>query len=71
MAACTGQQRNIVAHALITVGTAQVEYLDPPGGRKAWVGQVGARRHDLDSGDFQRPVMWFVNNEKDRHIGCF
>jgi hypothetical protein len=61
------QQGNVVASALIAIGTAEVEDL---GGGKIEIlriGEIGPRRHHGHSGDFLRPVLAIVDDEENVH----
>ena len=67
VAARLGQQRDVVAQALVAIGAAQVEYLDRAPLAIGGIGQVGARRHDADAGNVERPVARVVDDDEDAH----
>ncbi len=62
-----GQQRDVVAEALVAVGLAQVEDLDAAVFAVGRIGEIGSRRNHAHAGNLERPVVGIANDDEDAH----
>jgi hypothetical protein len=62
-----GQQADIIADALVTVGATDVEHLGSLEPGKRVVRQIGAGRHRFDTGKSQRALFGIFNHHQNSH----